>query len=173
VQEAQVVVDLGGRRVSQKKIARRRLLVDRDRRREPVDVVDVGLLHHLQELARVGGERLDVAPLALGVDRVEGEARLAGPREAGDADEAIPRQPDGDVLQVVLAGPVDDGLVGSHARGPLYLANTCSQRTRRQRNAAVCVYPDMVAAHLPPRLTAARVERIALASVAADYEPQP
>ncbi len=31
----------------------------------------------------------------------------------------------------------------------------------------------MVAAHPPPRLTAARVERVALASVAADYEPQP
>jgi hypothetical protein len=79
-------------------------------------VVDVGLLHHLEELARVGREGLDVAALALGVDRVEGERGLPGPREAGDTDEGVPRQPDGHVLQVVLAGPVDDELVGGHRR---------------------------------------------------------
>jgi len=46
---------------------------------EAVDVVDVRLLHHLEELPRVSGERLDVAPLALGVDRVDRQARLAEP----------------------------------------------------------------------------------------------
>ena len=80
-------------------------------------MVDVRLLHHLQELPRVGRERLDVAALALRVDRVEGERRLAGAREPGDADEAVPRQTDGDVLEVVLAGAVDDELVGSHVEG--------------------------------------------------------
>jgi hypothetical protein len=79
-------------------------------------VVDIGLLHHLEELARVGRERLDVAPLALRVDRVERQAGLARPGQAGDADERVPREPDGDVLQVVLAGAVDDQLVGRHVR---------------------------------------------------------
>src|SRR5205823_14405410 len=78
------------------------------------DRVDVRLLHHLQELARVRGERLDVPALSLGIDRVEGEARLAGARKPGDADEGIPREPDRDVLQVVLPGAVDDQLVGCH-----------------------------------------------------------
>ena len=114
VEQAQVVVDLGHRADRRARVARGRLLVDRDRRREPVDRVDVGLLHHLQELARVRGEALDVAALALGVDRVERERGLAGPREPGDADEGVPRQPDVDVLEVVLAGPVDDQLVGGH-----------------------------------------------------------
>jgi len=45
----------------------------RDRRREALDDVDVGLLHLAQELAGVRGERLHVAALALGVDGVEGE----------------------------------------------------------------------------------------------------
>src|SRR5205823_14366044 len=54
--------------------------------------------------------------LALGVDRVEGERRLPGPGEPGDADERVPRQPDGDVLQVVLARAMDDELLGGHAR---------------------------------------------------------
>ncbi len=115
VEQAEVVVDLGDRADRRARVARGRLLVDRDRRAEAVDVVDVRLLHHLEELARVGGERLDVTSLPLGVDRVEGKARLPGAREPGDADQAMPRQPDGDVLQVVLAGAVDDQFVGSHS----------------------------------------------------------
>jgi hypothetical protein len=51
------------------------LLVDGDRGREALDEVDVGLVHLPQELAGVGGERLDVAALPLGVDGVEGERR--------------------------------------------------------------------------------------------------
>ncbi len=34
-------------------------------------MLDVGLLHHLEELARIGAEALDVAPLPLGIDRIE------------------------------------------------------------------------------------------------------
>ena len=37
-------------------------------------MLDVRLLHHLEELAGVGREALDVAALAFGVDGVEGEA---------------------------------------------------------------------------------------------------
>ena len=85
VQQAQVVVDLGDRADRRARVARRRLLVDRDRRREPLDRVDVGLLHLPEELARVGRQRLDVAALALGVERVERERRLARAREPGDA----------------------------------------------------------------------------------------
>ena len=120
VQEAQVVVDLGDGADRRARVARGRLLVDRDRRREPVDRVDVGLLHHLQELARVGGERLHVTPLAFGVDRVERERRLARAGEPRDADQLVPRQRDGDVLEVVLAGTVDNQLVrGGHNRPSL------------------------------------------------------
>ena len=128
VEQAQVVVDLRDRADRRARVPRGRLLVDRDRRAEAVDVVDVRLLHHLEELPRVGGERLDVAALPLRVDRVEGKARLAGAREPGDADQAVPRQADGDVLEVVLAGAVDYECVGSHLGRPLYLANTCSTR---------------------------------------------
>ena len=84
VEKAEVVVDLRDRAHRRARVPRGRLLVDRDRRREPVDRVHVRLLHHLQELARVGGERLDVAPLALRVDRVEGERGLPGAGEPGD-----------------------------------------------------------------------------------------
>jgi len=37
----------------------------------PLDEVDVGLVHLPEELTRVGAERLDIAALTLGKDRVE------------------------------------------------------------------------------------------------------
>ena len=64
-----------------------------------------------EELPRVGAQRLDVAALALGVDRVEGKARLAGAREPGDDDEGVARQLEVEVLEVVLAGPRDPDYV--------------------------------------------------------------
>ena len=88
-QHAEVVVDLGDGADRRARVLRRRLLLDGDGGREPLDRVDVGLLHLLEELARVGGERLDVAPLALGVDRVEGERGLARPGQPGDDDELV------------------------------------------------------------------------------------
>ena len=131
VEQAQVVVDLGHGADRRARVAARRLLVDRDRGAEPVDRVDVGLLHHLQELARVRAQALDVAPLALGVDRVEGQARLARARQAGDADQLVPREADRDVLEVVLPGAVDDELFLPHNQPSLATwedANKCSVR---------------------------------------------
>ena len=128
VQEAEVVVDLRHRADGRARVARRRLLVDRDRRREAVDRVDVGLLHHLEELPRVRGERLDVPALPLGVDRVEGQARLARPGQAGHADERVPRKRDGDVLEVVLPRAVDDEMVSGHTGSSLSPERTFVQR---------------------------------------------
>jgi hypothetical protein len=54
VQQAQVVVDLRDRADGRARVVRRRLLLDRDRRRQPLDGVHVRLLHHRQELPRVG-----------------------------------------------------------------------------------------------------------------------
>ena len=42
-------------------------------------MLDIGLLHHLEELARIGREALDIAALPLGIDRIEGEGRFAAP----------------------------------------------------------------------------------------------
>ena len=110
-QQAQVVVDLGDRADRRARVARRRLLVDRDRRRQALDRVHVGLVHLPQELPRVRAERLDITPLALGVDRVERERRLAGARQAGDDHQRVARHRHGDVLEVVLARAGDDDLV--------------------------------------------------------------
>src|SRR6476661_8123194 len=96
-QQAQVVVDLGDGTDGRARVARGRRLVDRDRRRKALDRVDIGLVHLPEELARVGRQRLDVAALALGVDRVERQARLARSRQARDDYERVARKGERDV----------------------------------------------------------------------------
>ena len=103
-EQPQVVVDFGDGADRRPRVRAGGLLLDRDGGRQAVDEIDVRLLHLLEELARVGRERLDIAPLALGVNRVEGERRLARARQAGDDHQPVPRNVDVDVLEVVDAG---------------------------------------------------------------------
>ena len=118
-QQPEVVVDLGDGPDGRARVARRALLVDRDRRAQPVDLVDVRLLHLAEELAGVGAQALDVAALALGVDRVEREAALAAPGQPGDDDQPVARERDGHVFQVVFAGTADDELILGHVASSL------------------------------------------------------
>ena len=108
VEQAQVVVHLGDRADGRARVAVRRLLVDRHRRGQALDEVDVRLVHLAEELPGVRRERLDVPALALGEDRVEREARLPGPGQAGEHDHAVAREVEIDALQVVLAGAAHD-----------------------------------------------------------------
>src|SRR6187402_2420207 len=89
-----------------------RLLLDRNGRRETFNRVDIRLFHQAEELARVRGQRLDVAALSLGVDRVEGERRLARSRKSGDDGQLVTRDRDADVAEVVLARSAHDERVG-------------------------------------------------------------
>src|SRR5207302_6447228 len=81
------------------------------------DGFHVRLVHLLQELARVGGQTLYVATLSFGVERIEGEAALAGARRTGDYDQAIAREIAIDALEVVHSGPADRNRVwlGPHS----------------------------------------------------------
>jgi hypothetical protein len=107
-EEPQVVGDLGDRAHRGARALGQGALLDGDRRREALDRVHVGLGQLLQELARVGGERLDVATLPFGVDRVEGERGFPRAARPGDHDQPIPGEGDADVLEVVLASTPDD-----------------------------------------------------------------
>lgn len=79
-------------------------------------MLDIGLLHHLQKLPRIGGQRLDIAALALGIDGVEGEAGLAGAGQAGDHDQLLARKLDIDALEIMLPGAFDFDVGKTHAR---------------------------------------------------------
>ena len=75
-EQAQVVVDLGDGPDRRPRVLARRLLIDRNRRRQALDEIDVRLVHLAEELTGIGGEALHIATLALGVDRVECQRRL-------------------------------------------------------------------------------------------------
>ena len=118
-EQTQVIVDLGHRPHCRAGVARGGLLVDRDRRRKPFDGVHVGLVHLAQELPRIRRQRLHVAALALGVDRVERQRALARPGQARDDHERVARQRERDVLEVVLACPRDNDLVAAAHPQPI------------------------------------------------------
>ena len=79
-EQAQVVVDLGDGADGRAGVAVGGLLVDRHRRRQALDEVDVGLVHLAEELPGVRRQRLDVPALPLGEDRVERQARTCPSR---------------------------------------------------------------------------------------------
>ena len=71
VEDAQVIVDLGDGADGGARIAAGRLLLDADGRRQAGEVIDIRLLQLAEELPGVARQRFDVAPLPLGVERVE------------------------------------------------------------------------------------------------------
>jgi hypothetical protein len=80
-----------------------------------VPTVERGLVPVVaEELARVGGERFDVAPLPLGVERVEGQGRLSRSGDARQDHELLLGDPDVDGTEVVLAGASNANVVELH-----------------------------------------------------------
>ena len=130
VQQAEVVVDLGDGAHRRARVLARRLLIDRDRRRQAFDDVDIGLVHLSEELARISRQRFDVAPLTLGVDGVEGQARLARTRDAGEDDQLVARQLISDVPSGCARGHLGRRS-RAHRRGPLALGGHSPTRYHR------------------------------------------
>ena len=106
-QQLQVIVELGHRADGRARGAHRIRLVDGDGRRNAIDAIHRGLVHAVEELARVRRERLDVTPLALGVQRVEHQRGLARARHAGHDHQFAQRNLEVEVLQIVLARAAD------------------------------------------------------------------
>ena len=117
VQQPHVIVDFGRRADRRSRIADAVLLADRNGRRDAVDAVDVRLLHTLEKLPRVCRQRLDIAPLALRVDRVERERRLARSADAGHDDQLSERQREIDILEVMRPRTANDEIGGFSSPG--------------------------------------------------------
>ena len=91
VEQAQVMIDFRDRGDGGFSAALAQALLDGDGGRNAGDVVDVGARHHFEKLPRVGGQAVDIAALAFGVNDVEGQRRLSRTAEAGEDDEAVAR----------------------------------------------------------------------------------
>ncbi len=85
------------------RVLRRRLLFDGNRRRQAIDLIDVRLLHHFQELAGIGGQGFHIPPLTLGINRVERQRGFAGSGKASQHHQLIAGDFETDVLEIVLA----------------------------------------------------------------------
>ena len=82
-------------------------MFNRNRRGKPFDEIDVRFFHLIEELPRVSGEAFHVAPLAFGIERIEGERRFSGTAQAGNDHQLLPRQFHVEILQIVLARTTD------------------------------------------------------------------
>ena len=115
-QQPQVVIHLRDRTHRRPRIPRRRLLVNRHRRAQPVNEIHIRLIHLPQELPRIRRQRLHIPPLPLRENRVKRQARLPRPRQPGKHDHGIPRQLQRHILQVVLASTTDDETISHCAQ---------------------------------------------------------
>ena len=102
-QQIQIARHIGHRPDRRARVVGQRLLLDRDHRRQAEHEVHVRLGHLRDESLRIARERFHVPALAFGVDRVEGQARLAGSGQPGHHDETVARDLERDVLEVVDA----------------------------------------------------------------------
>ena len=116
-EQAQVVKDFRRRGHGGARIARGIFLSDGHRGRDAGHLVNVGLLHALQKLARVRRKRFHVAPLPFRVHRVERQARFARAGNARHHRQAVVGNIKIDVLQVVDARSAhSNGVVVGHPR---------------------------------------------------------
>ena len=105
VKKAKVVIDLSNGTDGGSWAAAGGPLLDRNGWAEPVNRVHVGTLHLIKELPGIGRERLHVPALALRINRVKGERRLARTAQPCDDRQGVPGDFYIDILEVMLACP--------------------------------------------------------------------
>ena len=108
-----MVADLGHRADGRARGADGVALAKRDRRRDAVDAIDLWLVHSVKKLADVRRECLDVAALAFGKKRIEGERTFTGTTQPGEHDQFALGQVEVEILEVVMA----DAAKPNHAVG--------------------------------------------------------
>ena len=72
-EQTEIFVDFGARADGGTRVVRLDFLLNSDGRRQPFDVVALGLVHAPEKLAGVGRKAFDIAPLTFGIEGVEGQ----------------------------------------------------------------------------------------------------
>ena len=114
-EQFEVIVDLGNGTHRGTAASGRHPLLDRNGGGEVVDPIHIGLLHSPRKLTDIGAQALDIPPLTLGIQRIEGEGTLAGSAQAGHNGHLSEGQVHIHVLEVVYPGApnADGGRQGS------------------------------------------------------------
>ena len=103
-QQPQVIVNFGDRGHRAARIRLPGTLIDRYRRLQALDQIDIGPLHLVQKLPRVDRKAFDVLPLPFGENRIEGQRAFARAAGAGNDDQLVARQIDIEILKIVHPG---------------------------------------------------------------------
>src|SRR5208337_2934618 len=101
IEQAQVVVNFRDSADGAPRGRHRLAAGDRNRRRNALDPLGVRLFQRLEVLASVGGERLDVTPLPLRVERIKRKRALPRAADPGHDDQAAQRQVQVKALEVM------------------------------------------------------------------------
>ena len=118
-EQAQIVVHLRHRADGGAGVLRGGLLVDGDGGGETLDVVDVGLFLLPEEHTGIGRQALHIAALALGIDGVERERRLAAARKPRDDGQRVAGDLNVDVLEIIFSCAFDKNLTWHESITPV------------------------------------------------------
>ncbi len=80
------------------------LLLQRNGGRQALDAIDIWNSRLIDETPRVWADRFEVSPLRLGEQGSKGERGLSRARDAGENDQAIARNIDVYILEIVISG---------------------------------------------------------------------
>ncbi len=113
-EQPQIIVNLGDGAYRRPGIVAGGLLFDGDGRRESFDQVDVRLVHALQKLSGVCGQRLHIPTLPFGIECIEGQGGFSRTRQAGHHDEFGAGDGDVDIFEIVLSRTLDNDIFRCH-----------------------------------------------------------
>ena len=102
IQKTHVIIDFRHSSHGRSGIPVRGLLINGNRRRQPLDAFHIRLLHLPQELSGVGGKRLHVSALSFCVDCIKGQGRFAGAGEPGKHHKFISGNVHREIFQIVF-----------------------------------------------------------------------
>ena len=102
-EQTQIVVNLGGSSHGGTRITACHLLLDGNGRRQSFDVIAFGFVHTAQELSGVSRQALHIPTLPLGIEGIKCQRRFARTRQAGYHHQAVARNADVHILQIVDA----------------------------------------------------------------------
>ncbi len=118
IQQTQVIIHLRHRPDRRTGVVRRALLVDRDGRGEAIDMINIWLLHFIQELACIGRQGLDIAALSFGKNGIKGQAALARAGKTRNDHQLVTGDRHIDVFQIMFAGTTNTNVILRHTTTP-------------------------------------------------------
>ena len=98
IEKTHIIVDFRDCTYRGTRISVCRFLVNGNRGRKSLYKLHIRLFHLSEELPRVGGKRLHIAPLSLRINRIECKRGLAGARKSGKNHQRISRNIQIDML---------------------------------------------------------------------------